>query len=390
MTAVAPSLPAPPRHADSVPEAHAPDAWSIEIAHDRPSLEAHLSAWERLAQDAAEPNVFYEPWMFLPGLEAFGHGRKPLFVFVYRQPRQLCGFFPLERLRRFKKLPIRALQLWDHQYGFLCTPLLHRDWTRETLHTLLDWIQAEERASVLRLQKVHGDGPFHHALVEVLRERRTVTFTDEVYTRALMQRAKNADAYLSRISSSGRKQWRRLRKRLSEEGTLESRTLEPQDDVEFWIDAFLRVEASGWKGKDGTAMGVNPVDRAYFETIARNAFERGQLHMLGLFLDERPLALQCNFLSGPGGFAFKVAFDEAFAKYSPGIQLELDNIADLHQRTNTQWLDSCVDPGPHVIDRLWHERRVIQSVVLATSRWAGNGVVGLLPLARALKRMWNR
>jgi hypothetical protein len=40
-----------------------------------------------------------------------------------------------------------------------------------------------------------------------------------------------------------------------------------------------------------------------------------------------------------------------------------------------------------MINRLWNEQRVIQRVLLATGRWSGNGVVGLLPMLRALKRM---
>ena len=361
--------------------------WWIEIATDRASLEKHVPAWERLAACTVEPNVFYEPWMFLPGLDAFGEHRKLACVLVYRRPDELCGFFPFERLRRFKQLPVGALELWDHRYGFLSTPLLHRDWPRETLHAFFDGVATSRLCSLLSWPKVHGDGPFHHALLEVLNERRMLSFVDSIHTRALLRRDASAEAYLSKITSSGRKQWRRLRKRLAEEGRLESRALTADDDVQAWIDAFLRVEASGWKGQDGTAL-ASAGDRTYFETIARNAFARGQLHMLGLFLDHRAIAMQCNFLSGSGAFAFKIAFDEAFAKFSPGIQLELDNIDDLHRRTSTTWMDSCVDPGPHMIDRLWLDRRVIQSVVIATSRWVGNAVVGALPLARACKRMW--
>jgi hypothetical protein len=134
---------------------------------------------------------------------------------------------------------------------------------------------------------------------------------------------------------------------------------------------------------------MSEADRAYFRTIARNAHAQNQLQMLGIYLNDRPIALKCNFLTHDGGFAFKIAFDEAYAKSSPGVLLELDNIDELHRRPDLYWLDSCAIPGHFMINRLWKERRTIQSLVLATSRWTGNGVVGLLPMLRAAKRMWK-
>jgi hypothetical protein len=396
MSVEAPFLPAvkpsanTPRRAPSAPVKD----WWIEIASDRPTLEKHIPAWERLAKDAVEPNVFYEPWMFLPGLDAFGRDRKPACVLVYRhdprpkQPPQLCGFFPFERLKRFKGLPLRTLRLWDHVYGFLCTPLVHRDWARETLHALLDWIAIDERPALLDWPKIHGEGAFHQALVDVLHERRLLSFVDDVYTRALIRRGADADSYCAAaMNHLSRKEWKRQRRRLGEQGKLQTRVLQPEDDVAPWIEQFLALEASGWKGREHTALAMSDADRAYFRTIAHNAHAVGQLQMLGHYLNDAPLALKCNFLTQDGGFAFKIAFDEAYAKFSPGVQLEIDNIEELHRRPGLEWMDSCAIPGHFMISRLWKERRTIQSLVIATSRWTGNAIVGALPMLRALKRM---
>jgi hypothetical protein len=50
-------------------------------------------------------------------------------------------------------------------------------------------------------------------------------------------------------------------------------------------------------------------------------------------------------------------------------------------------MDSCAIPEHFMINRLWKERRTIQNLVIATSRFTGNSVVGLLPMLRAIKRM---
>jgi len=42
-----------------------------------------------------------------------------------------------------------------------------------------------------------------------------------------------------------------------------------------------------------------------------------------------------------------------------------------------------------MMNRIWSERRTLQSIVISTSRWIGNGIVGMMPLLRALRRMWR-
>ena len=397
MAVEAPSFPFADLRNNELPRVSAPVApvqdWWIEVA-DRDKTLSQQPAWEVLAKNAVEPNVFYEPWMFLPAILNFDADKPLSCVFVYRrdprpkQPPLLCGFFPFEQRRTLKGLPIASLRLWDHPYLSLCTPLVHRDWTRETLHHLFDWVIGEARYGLVDLPQIHGEGPFHQALLDVMRERRMLSYVEESHTRALIRRGLDAESYgAAAMNHLSRKEWRRQRKRLAEQGTLETRILGPAADVDGWIEQFLELEASGWKGKQKTALALSHADGAFFRSIAHNAYARGQLHMLGLFLDDMPIAMKCNFLAGDGGYTFKIAFDESYAKYSPGVQLELDNIADVHRRPNLQWLDSCSIPEHFMINRLWKEKRVIQRVLVATSRWSGNGVIGLLPMLRALKRM---
>ena len=134
--------------------------------------------------------------------------------------------------------------------------------------------------------------------------------------------------------------------------------------VDKWIEDFLALEAAGWKGRAGTAFAVCAADRAYFTQLIRNAQVEGRLMALGLYLDGRPVAMKANLLARDGGFCFKICFDDAFAKYSPGVLLELENIREAH-RMGLVWMDSCADQDHPMIDRLWPDRRQIQTVFLA-------------------------
>jgi hypothetical protein len=100
---------------------------------------------------------------------------------------------------------------------------------------------------------------------------------------------------------------------------------------------------------------------------------------------ETLLAAKCNFLAPPASFAFKIAFLEEKSRYSPGVQLEIDNIRRFHAEPCIDFMDSCADPEHPMIDHLWQEKRLIQSWVVPI-RPIGTAVTILLPLLSVLKR----
>src|SRR6185436_6509952 len=111
------------------------------------------------------------------------------------------------------------------------------------------------------------------------------------------------------------------------------------EDLQRWIDDFLRLEASGWKGKQGTAMSCSEANRRFLGDTFAEAYRRGRLELVGIDLDGKPLARSTGFLAGDGGYAFKPAYDEAFAKYSPGIISEVARIRNFHDLPGVRWMD---------------------------------------------------
>lgn len=379
--------------APTAPTAPVMTARVVDVA----ALTEHVAAWEDLAAAAIEPNVFYEPWMLLPALRAFAACQPLQFVLIERrrpgrpEPAQVCGLFPLERRKRYKGLPVAVLGLWQHLHCFLCTPLLRTGHALETLETFLDWARSDRRgAGLIDFAAVTADGPFQQVLVEYLYKHRALSYVCEAWTRALLKRHSNAEEHLSRALSTGyRKEMRRLRRRLGELGRLESRLLDDAAEVDAWLDTFLKLEAGGWKGGAGerSAIGLHENQRRYVHEAVHEAFRRRRLQMAGLFLDNRPIAMTLNFLSGDGGFHYKIAYDESLARFSPGVQLELDLIDYAHRHAGLLWLDSCAIPNHSMINRLWPDRRLMQNVLVSTGRRSGDVAVAALPLLRWLKRL---
>lgn len=376
---------------------------TIIVEHDIADLQQHVSAWEELAAAALEPNVFYEPWMLLPALRHLRGDADLQFAFVYaegagsadREP-VLCGFFPFERQGHYKNLPVSALRLWKHLHCFLCNPLVRAESARACFRAVFDWAARDPRgSSLIEFGGISGDGPLWNALVEFLEQDRHPTLTLECSTRALLRPRSDAKTYLDdALSPKKRRTLRQQESALGRQGTLEYATLAGDGDIAAWTDDFLRLETSGWKGREGTALSCNPTQQQFFVETLDEAFRRGRLMMLALSLNGRPIAQLCNFLCRNGSFAFKVAFDEAYARYSPGVLLEIENIAEVHRHSWIRWMDSCSAPGPTLTKQIWLDRRIVQTILAASGRSPGPFLIAVLPFMQwafhKLEGLWRR
>lgn len=369
------------------------DEFRYEIIEDVEALESIVPAWTRLAEVSVEPNVFFEPSVLIP---AFRHLRASDVHIVAvsaaqrrspEAPRVLCGLFPIELRKTYRGLPIRSAAMWRHIHCFLSSPLIRADVAQPVLRGFLEFItRGPLQVGIVDWDTVPGEGAFHAEWIEAARSMHAAWHLADVHRRALFVRRSDAEEFLSDWPRKRRQEITRLERRLSEQGTLQIRLYESGSDVEPWCDRFLNLEARGWKGAEGTAIGSIPSQRAFFCEALERAAVADQLQILSLELGGAPLAMKCNFLTHDGGFSFKIAFDEAWSKYSPGTILEKATVEHLHNSRfrgrPIRWMDSCAAPDHPMIDSLWPDRRVIQSMALAADRTAAKGALALVPLLK--------
>jgi Acetyltransferase (GNAT) domain len=372
---------------------------SVVVIDDFTVLEKYVPAWEDLAANAIEPNAFYEPWMLMRAIRTFGAGPRLQFALVLANESArhdgtplLCGFFPLEQQDHYqglsRKLPFKTLRLWKHKYCYLCTPLVREGYGQQVIAAFFDWLDAGSHdCSLMEFRFIAGDGLFNGLLMEYFERHIKLHYISMYFMRAMFRPTIDADTYLcAALSAKHRKMIRRQERQLSEIGRLEYDALTPDDDVAVWIEEFLQLEASGWKGRENSAIASDESDQSYFRSIAKEAFRQGRLSMLALRLDGRPIAFKCDFHAGRGLFTFRIAFDENYARNSPGMLLEIENVRRLHARSQIDWVDSCNDSFNFMFNRLWQERRTILDVVVGAGKSWGDWMVAAIPLLKSLNR----
>ena len=371
----------------------------VRVAESLQDLDEHVTAWDDLAAQASEPNVFFESWVIRPGIPAFEEGQNLFYLFVYaesadnaKQPPVLIGFFPMNRRRRYRGLPISCVGIWQHGEAFLATPLIRKDYENECFRGFFQWLKEDPRsAPLVEFPQLSGDGPVYKNLVHHFFFEGTLHYPVEAFNRAFLIPSRlPMDDYPATISANKRRDLKRKQRRLEAMGQLNYRQLEDEADVDEWLDKFLQLEASGWKGRENTALLCKERNHIFFREMAREAFRRDQLLMLGLFLDDKPVAIRCNFVSGEGSFFFKPAYDETLAKFSPGVLLELEMIRYLQDHPQIAWMDSCTSPNNQLLNGLWCDRRTIHTIVAATGKRFGGLVVSMLPMLRWVNRKFGK
>ena len=357
--------PALPGRAPYRPHTRAERPWVRLLSPAEAAAPALVEAWTALAQDAAEPNPFFEPWFLLPSLAQFAQGRRCV-VLAQGEAGRLTGLMPLVWQPRYYGYPVPHVATWLHDNAFCGAPLVARGHEVAFWRAFLGLLDsASANALFAHLPELPADGPLNAALDAVLAEDGRRAVTVEQSERAMLATDLDAEAYLAHsMSAKKRKELRRQHKRLAEEGEL---TVERHADsaaIADWIADFLVIEAAGWKGEAGSALASAADTRAFFTEALTGAAAAGRLERLALRLDGKPVAMLASFVTPPGTFSFKTAFDEQLSRFSPGLLLQIENLA-LLARDDIAWADSCAVEGHSMIERLWREKRPIVSRNLA-------------------------
>ncbi len=322
--------------------------------------------WSALTAEASEPNPFAEPWFTQASLRHLEAGKAIRLIEARDEAGRLDALMPVTVGHHYGRIPIAHTVNWLHDHSFLGTPMIRAGRERNAWTAMLRLLdEADWAPAFLHLIKLVENGPVHRGLLGACANLGRACDIVHREERALLQSDLTVEAYLDRtIRKKKRKELRRLANRLAEQGELVTRSLTPEDDIDRWCDDFLTLERSGWKGEVGSALANHPETRAFFREAALGGHAAGRLDIRRLDLDGRAIAMMINFMTPPGSFSFKIAYDEAFAHFSPGVLIQLDNLATVLDRSDVDWMDSCAAPNHPMIDSLWGERRSLIRVTV--------------------------
>ncbi|MBT9291119.1 GNAT family N-acetyltransferase [Prosthecodimorpha staleyi] len=336
------------------------------------------SAWRDLARRALEPNVFLGPDVLPPRLAAFAPQAE--LVTVEAPDGRLVLLAAVSRRRIGFGLTGRLTALWSDDYAPLGTPLVAPDgpggaeaaWMALLSH-LSD--RTGRRLGAFALPDQRLDGPVHAAFVEAARSLGLAWAGHGMHERAALAGGRSPEAHrLAAIEPRRRKEYARQGRRLAEQGHLVGDTVTNPDEIPAAFVEYLTLEAAGWKGRNGTALRQEPAARGFMETAVAALGRSGALTIDRLRLDGRPVALLLRVRDGGTAWPWKIAYDEAHAAMSPGVQIMLQSTARLLDDPGFRLADSLAVAGHPMIEHLWRERIRIGTLIVGP---AGRGNFGV-------------
>lgn len=93
------------------------------------------------------------------------------------------------------------------------------------------------------------------------------------------------------------------------------------------LEQFYELEASGWKGREGSAIQCTPQTREFYNQISQVAAAGGYFCLHSLEVNNRMLAGAFSVQSADSLYPLKIAYDESLRRGGPG-QVMFDRILD--------------------------------------------------------------
>lgn len=317
-------------------------------------------AWRDLAQRSVEPNPFYEADFLVPASRHLRNGKKAQLL-VAEAAGRFHACLPVRSIGLRMIVSPLVITSWRHLYGYLGTPLVAPERAVEALSCILTTLRGGVSPRVVVLELFGDDGPAAFYLRCAAGELGLAVHAHESGERAALrgpsEKADRPSASARRARRAKAQQWRRL---CTDWG--DPTVIDHAADTDGPA-RFLAIEASGWKGKAGTALASRRGDAAFYREVTARFGASGRLCLYSLEAEGKTLAMQTSLRAGSTLFDWKVGYDERFARYGPGAQLQL-RVPDKVWGDGVRCIDTCSDVGDNHQFRLFPDRRRIATLIV--------------------------
>jgi CelD/BcsL family acetyltransferase involved in cellulose biosynthesis len=312
--------------------------------------------WADLARRASA-NVFMHPAALQAVYATMFATVHVLLAWDGEDPERLVGVWALRESKLAPFWP-PLLAAPPYEYAFVSDPVIDPALTGEVMPAFFDAIaQDPALPNVARLRHLDGESPTYAAMIKALAARGGRSLL-------LSERQRPFASRESGLKNSGstRKKLRQDWNRLSALGAVDIANERAPDPVAQAFEAFLTMEDASWKGDNGTALLSSKDDAAFSRRWLANLAAQGNASVALLRIDGKPLAAQVLLYSGRTAYTWKTAFDETYAKYSPGALL-VDKITEQLFAADIEAIESCSPEGSFMA-QLWSGRRLTVDLLI--------------------------
>jgi len=360
--------------------------FALEPVEALPRLSERIA---HLAKRSLEANPFFLPEFLEPAIHALGSRNLRLAVFSDREDIRFFAPVLVTSGRFFRG---RAFRVWTHPYAPLGTPLIDRDMVPLVTDSLIRHMRTSGR-TLLLIPDFPLQGPTSEALRMAAARRGFWTEAGRQMRPILHPRSAGGLAGFDRmVSAKRRRELDRQLRRLCDTGSVSFMSAHTPTEIEAAFNMFTALEASGWKGRGGSALlrrgRVHEFARIAVMQLAQNGHSTIDVMRVG----DRPIAALIRFEQQGLSIPWKIAFDEGFAVFSPGKQLMCDETRRWLLDPEIERVDPVCEEDNPLMAPLWPEREPHGTLLLSSRRFGLGARVRarLIDVKRAAARRARR
>jgi hypothetical protein len=354
----------------------------------------HIRRWCELEDRSIEQNAYLSPYFILPALKYFPPRGKPIIVFIETgagKTGDLLGVGVFECSSRTIQLPVPHLKAYRCPHTYLAGLLIDKQYFKETTNAFFsffhdsraDWCGVEfvkrRKESELAPQFDIAASQFDICWLEYSSQRRPIL---------LPERTGDADGKPA-LASKTRKSLRQNLRRLNEIGKVQWRVVRGQEIEPACINIFLELEHMGWKKARGSSLLSHPSHEAFFREMMSGFAQAGRAFFTELSINGKVISSTSNLISGCAGFAFKIGWDETFAKHGPGILNEVEFVKYFPELfPNIKYVDSGAEEGSY-LEKLWPDHISLVSGFYVSNQTMKPLIQGIDFIRRVKRRFSN-
>jgi hypothetical protein len=292
---------------------------------------------------------------------------------------------PVHKKSRWGRIPIpvRATSVWGHPlYSRLSVPLILGFDAEEAASALIKRLVSIAGSLFSDFQWLVEHGPVCQAIDHAVSTSRRFGVYRERSERALLLRRPESDYVEQAMNAKHRSQMRAKARKLTKQ-LGEPQVVDRTGD-EKAVAQLIELEGQSRLAARGEVLAQHPAHARFFAEMCAAFATQDRLELLALEAGGQTLAITARLLAGRGFFGIKMAYDERYRQFSPGIQLELGAMGLFHERHRADWIDSCTHEQNETFNSLYPARRTMVRLAVIDPLVSG---ITTAPAMHGLRRL---
>ncbi len=304
---------------------------TVETINSIYRLEELRNEWNSLFSRSLSKHIAVTHEFISTWWRAFGQKKKLRIVAVRRDGKLTCIAPLVESTARVFGLSIRQIRTFYKYYEPVCDFMLAED-AAQAVGPLWKHLRSNPKArDVVELSSVPTLSQTSGQLENVARRDGFLLSIREGDPCPFVDTSGTWESYLASKGAGRRSNWNRLEKKAAQKGGVSVLSITTADDLDHYLALGFDIEASGWKGRTGTAILSDPQTHSFYVSLAKQAARKGWLALHFLILDDEPIAFLYNFRFGGIEYHHKMGYLEKWASIAPGKLLSKRTIAKCFQ-----------------------------------------------------------